>query len=42
VGLLNASTQNQFTCDIHPSQAGQKLIAQTVEQTYLAARGNAQ
>jgi len=42
VGLLNASPQNQFTCDIHPSQAGQKLIAQTVEQTYLAARGNAQ
>ena len=42
VGLLNASPQNQFTCDIHPSQAGQKLIARTVEQTYLAARGNAQ
>ena len=29
VGLLNASPQNQFTCDIHPSQAGQKLIAHT-------------
>ena len=42
VGLLTASPQNQFTCDIHPSQAGQKLIARTVEQTYLAARGNAQ
>src|SRR5216684_765970 len=42
VGLLNASPQDQFTCDIHPSQAGQKLIARTVEQTYLAARGNAQ
>jgi len=36
-GLLNASPQNQFTCDVHPSQSGQKLIAQTVEQTYRAA-----
>ena len=42
VGLLNASPQNQFACDIHPSQSGQKLIARTVEQTYLAARKNAQ
>lgn len=42
VGLLNASPQNQFACDIHPSQSGQKLIARTVEQTYLAARQNAQ
>jgi lysophospholipase L1-like esterase len=42
VGLLNASPQNQFACDIHPSQSGQKLIARTVEQTYLAARRNAQ
>ena len=41
VGLLNASLQNQFACDIHPSQSGQKLIARTVEQTYLAARENA-
>ena len=41
-GLLNASSQNQFACDIHPSQSGQKLIARTVEQTYLAARENAQ
>ena len=41
VGLLNASPQNQFACDIHPSQSGQKLIARTVEQTYLAARENA-
>jgi phospholipase/lecithinase/hemolysin len=40
-GLLNVSPQNQFACDIHPSQSGQKLIAQTVEQTYLAARENA-
>jgi hypothetical protein len=42
VGLLNASPQNQFACDIHPSQSGQKLIARTVEQTDLAARENAQ
>ena len=42
VGLLNASPQNEFACDIHPSQSGQKLIARTVEQTYLAAKENAQ
>jgi lysophospholipase L1-like esterase len=42
VGLLNASPQEQFVCDIHPSQSGQKLIARTVEQTYIAARENAQ
>jgi lysophospholipase L1-like esterase len=40
VGLLNASPQDQFTCDIHPSQSGQKLIARIVEQTYGAAREN--
>jgi lysophospholipase L1-like esterase len=42
VGLLNASSQDQFVCDIHPSQSGQKLIARTVQQTYLAAKENAQ
>ena len=42
VGLLNASPQDQFACDIHPSQSGQKLIARTVGQTYVAARKNAQ
>jgi lysophospholipase L1-like esterase len=42
VGLLNASAQDQFVCDIHPSQSGQKLIARIVEQTYVAARENAQ
>ena len=41
VGLLNASPQDQFVCDIHPSQSGQKLIARIVEQTYRAARQNA-
>jgi lysophospholipase L1-like esterase len=40
VGLLNASPQDQFVCDIHPSQSGQKLIARIVEQTYSAARQN--
>lgn len=39
VGLLNASQQNEFVCDIHPSQSGQALIARTVEQTLVQARG---
>jgi len=38
-GLLNASPQNQFTCDVHPSQSGQKLLAQTVENAFGAATG---
>lgn len=38
-GLLNASPQNQFTCDVHPSQSGHKLIAQAVEAAYAAAIG---
>lgn len=42
VGLLNASASDQFVCDIHPSQSGQKLIARVVEQTYVAARENAE
>ena len=42
VGLLNASAQNQFACDVHPSQSGQKLIARILEQTYVAARENAE
>ena len=37
-GLLNASPQNQLTCDVHPSQSGQKLIGQTVSSTFRAAR----
>lgn len=36
-GLLNASPQNQFACDVHPSQSGQELLAQTVEDAYNAA-----
>jgi lysophospholipase L1-like esterase len=38
-GLLNASPQNQFMCDVHPSQSGQKLIAKTVEDAFRAAVG---
>jgi lysophospholipase L1-like esterase len=30
-GLLNALPANQFLCDIHPSQSGQRLIAETVK-----------
>ena len=37
-GLLNASPQNQFTCDVHPSQSGQKLIGRTVADTFRATR----
>ena len=33
-GLLNASPQNQFTCDVHPSQTGAQLLAQTVAAAY--------
>ena len=36
-GLLNASSTNQFACDVHPSQSGQQLIAQAVESAYAAA-----
>lgn len=38
-GLLNASPQNQFICDVHPSQSGQRLIGQTVADTFRATRG---
>jgi lysophospholipase L1-like esterase len=36
-GLLNALPANQFLCDVHPSQSGQRLIAETVE--HAARRG---
>jgi lysophospholipase L1-like esterase len=39
-GLLNASPQNQLTCDVHPSQSGQQLLAQAVENAYGSATGN--
>jgi lysophospholipase L1-like esterase len=38
-GLLNASPQNQYTCDVHPSQSGQKLLAETIDSTYNTATG---
>jgi lysophospholipase L1-like esterase len=37
-GLLNASPQNQFVCDVHPSPSGQQLIARAVEAAYTALR----
>jgi lysophospholipase L1-like esterase len=39
-GLLNASPANPFTCDVHPSQSGQQLLAQAVEDAYDSATGN--
>jgi lysophospholipase L1-like esterase len=39
-GLLNAAPQNQFTCDVHPSQSGQELLAETVDSAYHAATGD--
>jgi hypothetical protein len=39
-GLLNANPGDQFTCDVHPSQSGQQLLARTVEQAYANATGD--
>jgi lysophospholipase L1-like esterase len=36
-GLLNVDPRDQSSCDAHPSQSGQKLIAQTIESVYAAA-----
>jgi lysophospholipase L1-like esterase len=36
-GLLNASPSDPSTCDVHPSQSGHKLLAQTIEAAYQAA-----
>jgi lysophospholipase L1-like esterase len=38
-GLLNVNPQDptQTSCDIHPAQSGQQLLAETVEATYRAA-----
>jgi lysophospholipase L1-like esterase len=38
-GLLNALPQNQFKCDVHPSQSGAMLLASTVERGFAAVRG---
>jgi lysophospholipase L1-like esterase len=35
-GLLNASVHDQQSCDVHPSQSGHRLIAQTIARTYRA------
>lgn len=35
-GLLNANPADQTTCDVHPSQYGQQLLAQAVERAYRA------
>ena len=32
-GLLNVDPQDQTLCDVHPSQSGQRLIAETVART---------
>jgi lysophospholipase L1-like esterase len=37
-GLLNADPQNEFLCDVHPAQSGQRLLSSTVKATYKAAR----
>jgi len=37
-GLLNATPQNQFVCDIHASQSGHQLMAKAIASAYLAAR----
>jgi lysophospholipase L1-like esterase len=35
-GLLNASVHDQLLCDVHPSQSGHRLIAQTISRTVRA------
>ena len=39
-GLLNTTPGNQLTCDVHPSQSGQQLLAQTVETAYGGPTGH--
>jgi hypothetical protein len=36
-GLLNANAQDEFLCDVHASQSGQQLLADTIASTYRAA-----
>ncbi len=33
-GLLNASVENEWLCDVHPSQSGHRLIAETIARAY--------
>lgn len=37
-GLLNASPRDPSLCDVHPSQSGQRLIAETIASAFGAAR----
>ena len=36
-GLLNVNPENQALCDVHPSQSGQRLIAETIARAYRTA-----
>lgn len=39
-GLLNTTPGNQATCDVHPSQSGAQLLAQSVVEAYQANGGD--
>jgi lysophospholipase L1-like esterase len=39
-GLLNTTPGDQLTCDVHPSQSGQQLLAQAVENAYGGPTGH--
>jgi lysophospholipase L1-like esterase len=39
-GLLNTTPGNQATCDVHPSQSGAQLLAQSVVDAYQNNGGN--
>ena len=39
-GLLNTTPGNQATCDVHPSQSGAELLAQSVVDAYQQHGGN--
>jgi lysophospholipase L1-like esterase len=39
-GLLNAKSGSASTCDVHPSQSGQQLLAQSVEDAVGGPTGN--
>jgi lysophospholipase L1-like esterase len=39
-GLLNGSPSNDSSCDVHPSQTGQQVLAQAVEEAFFAATGD--
>ena len=39
-GLLNTTPGNQATCDVHPSQSGAQLLAESVVEAYQANGGD--